>query len=66
MKRTAIRGILVLLLTLLVSSPAAIAFIRQWQPDVIVKGAGVTRTGKLSEYFPGIKGTANDPDSSAI
>jgi hypothetical protein len=57
-----IRGILVLLLVLLVSVPAAIAFIRQWQPDVIVKGPGVVKTGKLSEYFEGIKGTANDPD----
>ncbi len=28
---------------------------------MIVKGPGVTRTGKLSEYFEGIKGTANDP-----
>ena len=29
---------------------------------MIVKGPGVTRVGKLSEYFAGIKGTANDPD----
>jgi hypothetical protein len=56
------RGILVLLLVAVISSPAAIAFIRQWQPDMIVKGSGVTRVGKLSEYFAGIKGTANDPD----
>ena len=57
-----IRGILLLLLVAVISSPAAIAFIRQWQPDVIVKGPGVARVGKLSEYFAGIKGTANDPD----
>jgi len=57
-----IRGILVLLLVLLISSPAALAFIRQLQPDVILKGPGVVRTGKLSEYFDGIKGTRNDPD----
>jgi len=61
-KNPAFRGILILLLVLLVSSPAAVAFVRQWRPDVIVKGPGVTRTGKLSEYFEGIKGTANDPD----
>jgi hypothetical protein len=60
--RTAWRGILVLLVVGALSSPAAIAFIRQWQPDVIVKGPGVTRMGKLSDYFEGIKGTANDPD----
>jgi len=52
----------VLLLVGVISSPAAIAFVRQWQPDVIVKGPGVTRVGKLSEYFAGIKGTTNDPD----
>jgi len=56
------RGILVLFLVALFSLPAGIAFVRQWQPDVIVKGPGVTRVGKLSEYFQGIKGTANDPD----
>ena len=62
MKNPKIRGILVLLLVAVISAPAAVAFIRQWQPDVIMKGPGVTRTGKLSEYFAGIKGTANDPD----
>ena len=62
MRSPMIRGILVLLLVAVISSPAAVAFIRQWQPDVIVKGPGVARTGKLSEYFGGIKGTANDPD----
>jgi hypothetical protein len=60
--RTAWRGILVLLVVSALSSPAAIAFIRQWQPDTIVKGPGITRVGKLSEYFEGIKGSANDPD----
>ncbi len=62
MTRTAWRGILVLIVVGALSSPAAIAFIRQWQPDVIVKGPGVTRMGKLSDYFDGIKGTENDPD----
>lgn len=62
MRSPALRGILVLLLVGVISSPAAIAFVRQWQPDVIVKGPGVTRVGKLSEYFAGIKGTTNDPD----
>lgn len=62
MRGTALRGILVLLLVGLISSPAAIGFIRQWQPDLIVKGPGVTRVGKLSEYFAGIKGTTSDPD----
>ncbi len=62
MTSTAWRGILVLLLVAALSSPAAIAFVRQRQPDTIVKGLGVTRTGKLSDYFEGIRGTANDPD----
>jgi hypothetical protein len=61
-RQTMVRGILILLVVAAVCSPAAVAFIRQWQPDVIVKGPGVTRMGKLSEYFSRIKGTANDPD----
>jgi hypothetical protein len=60
-RQTLVRGILILLVVAAVCSPAAVAFVRQWQPDVIVKGPGVTRTGELSEYFSGIKGTANDP-----
>ena len=51
-----------LLLVGLVSLPAGIAFVRQWRPDAIVKGPGVARAGKLSEYFKGIQGSANDPD----
>ncbi len=62
MTSTVWRGILVLLLVATLSSPAAIAFIQQRQPDTIVKGPGVTRIGKLSDYFEGIRGTANDPD----
>ena len=62
MTRTAWRGTLILLVVGALSSPAAIAFIRQRQPDTIVTGPGVTRVGKLSEYFEGIKGTTNDPD----
>ncbi|MBP1777049.1 MAG: succinylglutamate desuccinylase [candidate division NC10 bacterium] len=61
-RQTVLRGILVLLLVVAVATPAALAFIRQRQPDLILKGPGVTRVGKLSEYFDGIKGTANDPD----
>lgn len=62
MNRRVVRGIVVLLVVAAVSSPAAIAFVRQWEPDVIVRGPGVTRIGKLSDYFEGIRGTANDPD----
>lgn len=61
-RQTMVRGILTLLIVAAISTPAAVAFIRQWRPDVIVKGPGVTKVGRLSEYFEGIKGTANDPD----
>lgn len=61
-RNTVVRGILVLLIVGAIAGPAAIAFIRQWEPDVIIKGPGVTKMGRLSEYFEGIKGTPNDPD----
>lgn len=61
MKSIALRGIIVLLIVFLISLPAAKAFIEQFKPDIFVKGPGVTKTGKLSEYFDGIKGTPQDP-----
>ena len=39
---------------------ASIDFIAAKQPDVIVPGDGLTRTGMLSDYFDGIRGTGGD------
>lgn len=63
MKSTAFRGIVLLVIALLVSLPAAVAFIKQWGPTLFVKGPGVTRVGTVGEYFEGIKGTFDDPPS---
>jgi hypothetical protein len=61
MKSTALRGTIVLLIALVVSIPAAVVFIEQWEQTRFVKGEGVTRTGTLGDYFEGIKGTFDHP-----
>ena len=61
MKSTALRGITLLLVTLLISLPAAVVFVKQWEPTTFVKGPGVTRAGTVGEYFEGLKGTFDDP-----
>ena len=61
MKSTALRGTIVLLIALVVSIPAAVVFIEQWEQTKFVKGEGVTRTGTLGDYFEGIKGTFDHP-----
>jgi predicted deacylase len=55
-----LRGITVLLAVIMISLPAAIAFKKQWVPDTFVRGPGVTRTGTLSEYFDGLRGTVQE------
>jgi len=65
-RQTVVRGILVLLLVAVVASPAALAFIRQWEPDLILRGPGVTRMGKLSEYFAGSRGHPTIPTTICL
>lgn len=36
------------------------AFMATWEEDVIIPGPGVTEVRMLSEYFPGLEGTAGD------
>lgn len=38
------------------------SFLSMRQPDLVLPGAGVTRQTMLSEYFPGLKGTAGDTE----
>jgi hypothetical protein len=33
-----------------------------YEREPVVKGPGVTKVAKLSDYFPGIKGTVADTD----
>jgi hypothetical protein len=56
------RALVILVLAALYATPAAIAFIRQWEPEPIVTGPGVTRKTMLSEYFSGIRGTPVDTE----
>lgn len=56
------RAILLLVLGLIYTIPAAIAFVRQWQEEPIVKGPGVTKQVMLSDYYPGLKGTKGDTE----
>jgi hypothetical protein len=61
MKSTALRGILVLVVTLAVSIPAAAVFVSQWEPTKFGIGEGVTKKGTVGEYFEELKGTFDDP-----
>lgn len=56
------RAILLLILGIVYTIPAAIAFVRQWQVEPIVRGPGVTRQVLLSDYYPGLKGTKGDTE----
>lgn len=38
------------------------AFMATWEEDVIIPGPGVTEVRMLSEYFPGLEGTAGDTE----
>jgi predicted deacylase len=51
-----------LLMVLLVSVIAGIEFSAMYEPDTFTPSKGVTRIGKLSDYFDGIKGTSGDVD----
>ncbi len=56
------RAIVLLLIGVLYTLPAAIAFVRQWEPDAIVVGPGVTEVRMLSDYYDGLKGTGGDTE----
>ncbi len=56
------RAIILLLLGVLYTLPAATAFVRQWEADVIVPGPGVTKIRMLSDYYDGLKGTGGDTE----
>lgn len=60
--RAAKRAVVLLVLAVLYTIPAAIAFVKQWQVEPIVRGPGVTKQVMLSDYYPGLKGTQNDSE----
>lgn len=56
------RAIVLLLLGVLYTVPAALEFVKQWEPEPIVTGPGVTKKAMLSDYYEGLKGTAGDTE----
>ncbi len=55
-------GILLLAAALLVIVLVTPAFTSMWKKDLIIPGTGVTKQGKLSDYFSGLKDTPLDTD----
>jgi len=49
-----------IVLSFLIAAVAAVSFIEKWEPDIIVKGPGVTSTAYLSNYFSDLKGKYSD------
>lgn len=50
----------ILFISIIVGGIAANDFLQMHQDDVLKPAAGLTKTGYLSDYFEGIKGTSND------
>jgi hypothetical protein len=60
MKKNHISAAIILLASAVVSSLAAREMLEMRAPDVFHPSASLTREGRLSDYCPGLKGTAND------
>jgi predicted deacylase len=53
---------ILLVLSLTVALATGKFFLSLYEREPVVKGPGVTRVGKLSDYFAGLKGTVSDTD----
>ena len=62
MQKNHISGGICLVAALLIAMYTGANFIRIRQPDVLIKGPGVSKTMMLSAYFEGIKGTNADTE----
>ena len=60
MKRHQISAVIILLASAAVSFLAGGEMLEMRAPDVFYPSASLTRTGRLSDYCPSLKGTAND------
>ncbi len=58
--RQKITAVMVTIAILVACFFAARIFMRLWEPDLIIPGPGVTKVGKISDYFPDLKGTPGD------
>jgi hypothetical protein len=62
MQKHTITAIICLAGALVASALAGASFLSMRKPDLIVSGPGVTEKKMLSEWFPGLKGTAGDTE----
>ena len=62
MKGNKTTGIIFLALSLLIAFIAGKEFLKLREPELIIKGEGVTEIQKLSDYLPALKGTPGDSD----
>ena len=62
MKGTKKTAIIFLALSLLIAFLAGREFLKLREPEIVVKGEGVTEVQKLSDYLPSLKGTSADSD----
>lgn len=62
MQKNTITAIICLAGALAAAAIAGASFLSMRTPDVIVRGPGVTEVKMLSDWFPGIKGTAGDTE----
>jgi len=57
---TRVRALLVLAAAALLGTASAREFLRMREPDLLFPGPGVTGTGMLGDYYPGLVGTPGD------
>ena len=62
MKKNQIVAIIMLIVVAAGCFISGRAFMATWEEDVIIPGPGVTEVRMLSEYFPGLEGTAGDTE----
>ncbi len=62
MKKNQKIAIFILIFASFVIILSALEFVDQWKPDLIISGPGVTKTAKLSDYYPKLKGEYCDTD----
>jgi hypothetical protein len=61
-RKPLIIGSALLAATAAIIAVATVSFMRQHRPEPIVRGPGVTRVAKLSDYFEGLRNTPGDTD----
>lgn len=60
MKKNHMTALVFIFIAFLIIMISGKSFMDKWEPDVIVKGLGVTKVVALSDYFPELKGKYGD------